>query len=105
MYVWDLDIGKKVLGHRGHVDAKSVSAAMCYTNNRQIISIVGAICIRYCVTSNTYMTYNLSKNHSVTIVKVSPYDENIVAAGTKYGLIILFNAKGILSNMNDLFVV
>lgn len=104
VHVWDLNAGKRVLGHRGHFGRPSTSSAMCYTNNRQIISIVGSVCIRYCVTSNTFMTYNLTKNHAVTIVKVSPYDENIVAAGTKYGLIILFNAKGTKSDSVTLVV-
>lgn len=93
--IWNINDEKRVSGHKAHDNYKDNSpVGMCYGTNGQIFSIVDGRCIKYCIKSNTYIKYQLHEKYSVCIMKVSPYDENIIAAGTKRGLVIILDANG-----------
>lgn len=93
--IWNLNDEKKVSAHKAHGNTKdNASAALCYNNNGQILSIANTLCIKYCVKSNTYIKYYLPEKYAVCTMKMSPYDENMLAAGTKRGLVLILDAKG-----------
>lgn len=111
--IWDLDIMLVVKGHKGHTFksgriknhcygeySKPVHyevGALCYLKNRDVFSTFGGDFIRYCVTSNTYTNVSFATNvfeqEIVNIMVPSPYADNIVAMGTKRGLIAIVNIQ------------
>lgn len=107
--VWNLDSGKTCRGHKAHFEyfkkqdlpmkryaTDSSGAAMCITKNRQVLSIDANAFVKYCVTSNTYSVLPenfITKRNTVSILKASPYNEDIVAAGHKNGLVLVVNIK------------
>ena len=88
-------------GHRHHIHASDKKTptvdppgAICFTANHKLISMAGNDIVKYCVASNTCTVISdslLLKKHAVNILKVSPYDENILAIGTKKGLVLIVN--------------
>ncbi|KAJ6642190.1 Protein rigor mortis, partial [Pseudolycoriella hygida] len=96
LHVWDLSAKEPVFGHRAlerSASSLSTSAgAMCYLNTKNIMAVDSDRCVIYCVASNTYSVTvggDLLKSNAVTLLKVCPFDSNLVAAGTKNGLILI----------------
>lgn len=61
-----------------------------------MISICGNILVNYNIISNKFKLFNdisFVKRNAITILCASPYDINLMAAGAKSGLIIVFNSK------------
>lgn len=55
-----------------------------------VLSSVNSNVIRYCLLTNTFKIFlDLSSRHPITIFKQSPKDPNMLAAGTKNGLLLL----------------
>lgn len=102
VHIWNLETSQRVSGHSAHMRGKNGNMAMCYTNNHQVLTIVGRQCIRYVVATNRYYIYEWSQKKTVTMLKASPFDDNIAAGGTFYGMIYLINTTGmsITSTLN-----
>lgn len=104
--VWDTESSKAVMGHKVHIRAFHDEGSgyertfvenvkFCFLKNRNILSIDSAFLVLYCISSNTYVRSNriIPKKHEISIVKGSPYDESVFAAGTSNGLVLLVNFK------------
>lgn len=64
--------------------------AIAFLKQNSVISSVNSNVILYCLLSNTFKIYlDLSTRNPISILKQSPKDSNLVAAGTKNGLILL----------------
>lgn len=104
VWVWNLNKQKVCHGHRAHIKDADTGAydsqlggAMCITKSGQVLSIDRNAFVKYCLRSNTYKIFDdnfILKRGTVSVLKASPYDENIVALGTKNGLITIVNLKG-----------
>lgn len=74
-----------------------LGGAMCITKSGQVLSIDRKAFVKYCLRSNTYTLFDdnfILKRGTISVLKASPYDENILALGTKNGLITIVNLKG-----------
>lgn len=106
IWVWNLETEKICRGHNAHatfgnnrrIDSDlQLGGAMCITKNRQILSIDRNAFVRYCLASNTYSIFSdsfITKPGTVSLLKSSPYDQDIIAIGYKNGLIMLANYAG-----------
>lgn len=75
-----------------------LGGVMCITKSGQVLSIDRNAFVKYCLRSNTFKVFDdnfILKRGTITVLKASPYDENILALGTKNGLITVVNLKGI----------
>lgn len=101
--IWDFDDGKAKIGHKAHIkpvygDGDGPPPQMvrlCFLRNRNVLSIDSACLVIYCILSNTFIKKKriIPVKHEVSIIKGSPYDDNIFATGTTRGLILLCNLK------------
>lgn len=87
-------------GHKAHLTSRNSNEAsngtMCITSTRQVLSIDRNSFIKYCLASNTFsrLSDNLvPKKKSVSLLKASPYDPDIVGVGHRDGLILIVNLK------------
>lgn len=106
IWVWNLDTEKICRGHKAHAISGNdrhadsdtpLGGTMCITKSRQILSIDRNAFVRYCLASNTYSIFPDSfilKRGTVSVLKTSPYNQDIIAVGYKNGLIILANYAG-----------
>lgn len=106
IWVWNLETEKICRGHKAHVrngndrhgDSDSqLGGAMCITKCRQVLSIDRNAFVRYCLASNTYSVFPdnfILKRGTVSILKTSSYNQDIVAVGYKNGLIVIANYAG-----------
>ncbi|XP_055379595.1 protein rigor mortis [Condylostylus longicornis] len=101
--IWDFDKGKAKIGHKAHIrqvhgdgDGPPLeNVRMCFLKNRTVLSVDSSNLVILCLASNTYIKKRriIPLKHDISIIKGSPYDENIFAAGTTRGLILLVNLK------------
>jgi WD40 repeat protein len=96
--VYDFTSGTAVKGHKGHVNESNsfkdqqAPKAIAYLKQNVILSSVNSNLISYCIASNTIKIFlEFSNRNPITILKQSPKDQNLVAAGTKNGLILLIS--------------
>ncbi|TDG50726.1 hypothetical protein AWZ03_002715 [Drosophila navojoa] len=106
--VWDCDMGVVIKGHTAHQrqneahDARlypRLNVLMSYICNGNILSMDAGNLVVYCVASNTYFrrpTFISQRNHNLSVLSCSPYDEHIFAVGTTAGSILICN----LNEMN-----
>lgn len=104
VWVWNLNKQKICRGHRAHMKSNdngsgndSLGGAMCITKSGQVLSIDRNAFVKYCLRSNTYKVFDdnfILKRGTITVLKASPHDEDILALGTKNGLITIVNLKG-----------
>lgn len=96
--VYDFATGSIVKGHKGHVNEvasfkdQQAPKAVAFLKQNVILSSVNSNLISFCVASNTYKIFlDFSSRNAITILKQSPKDQSLVAAGTKNGLILLIS--------------
>lgn len=108
--VWDMDRLLVVKGHKFHVSKSdegrrsgrrnqqfhvSSGGVLCFLPSRDVLSTFGGEFFRYCVASNTVTRVALSNNiferEHINIMVPSPYANDIVAIGTKRGLVAIVN--------------
>ncbi|EDW08234.1 protein rigor mortis [Drosophila mojavensis] len=106
--VWDCDMGVAIKGHTAHQrpnearDARlhpQLNVLMSYICNGNILSMDAGNLVVYCVASNSYFrrpTFLSQRNHNLSVLSCSPYDEHIFAVGTTGGSILICN----LNEMN-----
>ncbi|KAH8301726.1 hypothetical protein KR059_010024 [Drosophila kikkawai] len=101
--VWDCLLGEAVTGHKAHQhqqearDSRSVyhtasSVLMSYRANGSILSIDANDLVIYCAASNSYCrrpTFLSPRNHQLTQLRASPYNDNIFAVGTAMGNVLV----------------
>lgn len=99
--VWDCVLGEAIIGHKAHQhqhearDARMnplITVHMSYICNGNILSIDATDLVIYCVASNTYCrrpTFISPRNHQLTVLRCSPYNENIFALGTTAGIVMV----------------
>ncbi|KAH8257917.1 hypothetical protein KR038_002991 [Drosophila bunnanda] len=101
--VWDCILGEAVIGHKAHQhqqearDARSVchttsSLLMSYMANGNILSIDASDLVIFCVASNSYCrrpTFLSPRNHQLTQLRASPYNNNQFAVGTAMGNVLI----------------
>uniref|UniRef100_B4MQ57 GK21827 n=2 Tax=Drosophila willistoni TaxID=7260 RepID=B4MQ57_DROWI len=106
--VWDCELGEAVSGHKAHQhqqeSARNVRSygnhvkivLMGYLSNGNILSVDANDLVIYCVASNTYCrrpNFISPKNHSVNLLKCSPYSEHVFALGTVMGNILVCDLR------------
>lgn len=106
IWVWNLETEKICRGHKAHVvynNDRQTSAdtqldgAMCITKNRQVLSIDRNAFVRYDLVSNTFSLFPdnfVLKRGTISLLKTSPYNQDIIAVGYKNGLIVIANYAG-----------
>ncbi|XP_063698982.1 protein rigor mortis [Culicoides brevitarsis] len=102
VYIWDLDKKAAVFGHSAHVDKAQPQKdrdifdpiPVCFTLDKKVVSASKNRIVTYCVASNTYKTHTeLTRKNHFTVLKASPYNANLISAGTKHGLIVILSLK------------
>ncbi|XP_039479963.1 protein rigor mortis [Drosophila santomea] len=105
--VWDCALGEAVIGHKAHQhqhearDVRGVhhttnSVLMSYLANGNILSMDASDLVIYCVASNTYCrrpTFISPRNHQLTMVRCSPYNDNLFAVGTAMGNVLVCDLR------------
>ncbi|CRK87478.1 CLUMA_CG001279, isoform A [Clunio marinus] len=96
--IYDFASGEAVKGHKGHqnekhkINSHNEDTAIVFLKQKLVLSSVNSNVIKYCFVSNTFKLFlKLSGRNPIIIFKQSPKDSNIVAAGTKNGLILLIS--------------
>ncbi|KAH8290425.1 hypothetical protein KR054_002817 [Drosophila jambulina] len=101
--VWDCLLGEAVIGHKAHQhqqearDARSAhhttsSVLMSYMANGNILSIDASDLVIFCVASNSYCrrpTFLSPRNHQLTQLRASPFNNNQFAVGTAMGNVLI----------------
>lgn len=94
--VYNFETGEIVRAHKGHYDEMNKPnqfTAITFTTSNVVISSFHSDLIKFCLLSNSFKTYpDFASRNSVTIMKTSPKDPNLIAAGTKNGLILLIDS-------------
>ncbi|KFB49251.1 AGAP010152-PA-like protein [Anopheles sinensis] len=104
VYVWDLDLQRPIQGHRGHAGPKNSveyhtkklkETALCFAENKKLLSCYHSQLIVYCLLSDTYTVHaNLFRPKSVVVTLVpSPVDRDVFLAGMRDGVIQMFSIK------------
>ncbi|KAH8371286.1 hypothetical protein KR093_006792 [Drosophila rubida] len=103
--VWDCALGESIMGHKAHQhqhEARDVrmypliKVLMGYICNGNILSIDATDLVIYCVASNTYCrrpTFISPRNHQLTVLRCSPYNENLFALGTSAGFVMVCDMR------------
>ncbi|XP_052840354.1 LOW QUALITY PROTEIN: protein rigor mortis [Drosophila gunungcola] len=105
--VWDCGLGEAIIGHKAHQhqhearDVRAVhhttsSVLMSYLANGNILSMDASDLVIYCVASNTYCrrpTFISPRNHQLTMVRCSPYNDNLFAVGTAMGNVLVCDLR------------
>lgn len=64
--------------------------SIAFLKHNAVLSSINSNVIHYCLATNTYKIFlDFSSRNPISIMKQSPKDNNLVAAGTKNGLILL----------------
>lgn len=99
--VWDCELGEVIIGHKAHQhqhEARDlrvnpfINVHMSYICNGNILSIDATDLVIYCVASNTYCrrpTFISPRNHQLTVLRCSPYNDNLFALGTTAGIVMV----------------
>lgn len=67
---------------------------LCFTLDKKVLTMAKNRFVTYCVASNTYKISNdVARKHVVTLLRASPYNPDIFAAGTLAGLIMVMSVK------------
>lgn len=102
--IWDFTKGCAIQGHKAHLaymrymegngpsPQHAGEVLISYMCNRNVLSVDNQDVVVYCVASNSYYRRPIfisPRNHQMTSLKCSPYNENHFAVGTKRGLVLL----------------
>lgn len=102
--IWDFRKGCAIQGHKAHLaymrymegngpsPKHTGEVLISYMCNRNVLSIDNQDIVVYCVASNSFYrrpVFISSRNHQMSFLKCSPYNENQFAIGTKRGLVLL----------------
>ncbi|XP_030379613.1 protein rigor mortis [Scaptodrosophila lebanonensis] len=104
--VWDCTAGEAVSGHKAHQHQQearelgprysSRAVVMSYMSNGNILSMDVNDLVIYCVVSNSYCrrpTFIPSRNHDVTLLRCSPYNDGLFAVGTASGIVMVCDLR------------
>jgi WD40 repeat protein len=90
--VYDFNSGEVIKGHKGHEKEQNSipPTALAFLSQNAILSSINSSVVYFDLPTNSFkFFFNLSSRNPITIFKQSPIDSNLVAAGTKNGLILL----------------
>lgn len=114
--IWDFNKGCAILGHKAHLaymrymegngpsPQHTGDVLISYMCNRNVLSVDNQDIVVYCVASNSFYRRPMfvsPRNHQMTSLKCSPYNENHFAVGTKRGLVLLCD----LQKMSTLYTL
>ncbi|XP_065367318.1 protein rigor mortis [Calliphora vicina] len=114
--IWDFNKGCAIQGHKAHLaymrymegngpsPQHAGEVLISYMCNRNVLSVDNQDIVVYCVASNSFYRRPMfisSRNHQMTSLKCSPYNENHFAIGTKRGLVLLCD----LQKMSTLYTL
>ncbi|XP_034477563.1 protein rigor mortis isoform X1 [Drosophila innubila] len=103
--VWDCAAGEAIMGHKAHQHQREardvrmlplINVLMGYICNGNIISMDASDLVIYCVTSNTYCrrpSFISPRNHQLTVLRCSPYQEHLFALGTSAGFVMVCDMR------------
>ncbi|EDW02428.1 GH19896 [Drosophila grimshawi] len=103
--VWDCALGEAIIGHKAHQhqhEARDVrmypliNVLMGYVANGNILSIDASDLVIYCVASNSYCrrpTFLSPRNHQLSVLRCSPFDEHLFALGTMAGAVLICDLR------------
>lgn len=106
IWVWNVETARIVSGHRAHESSHNgnnknvgvnAGGAMCITRDRQVISADLNALVKFCLVANTYTILPdsfITKRNTISLIKSSPYDVNMVAFGYRNGLILVADMAG-----------
>lgn len=110
VFVWDCELGVAISGHKAHQhqhEARDVrmypqsNVLMSYICNGNILSVDANSLVIYCVASNSYFrrpTFLSQRNHNLSVLRCSPYNEHLFAVGTTAG-------STLICNLNEMTIV
>lgn len=102
--IWDFNRGCSLQGHKAHLACMRYMEGngpapkhagdvfVSYMINRNVLSVDNQDIVVYCVASNSFYRRPMfvsSRNHQLTTMKCSPYNESHFALGTSRGLVLL----------------
>lgn len=97
MLICNFETEEILKGHKGHCDDLNKQyqfSAVTFTTSNNVLSSVNSDVIKFCMLSNTYKSYpDFANRNAISIMKRSPKDPELVAAGTKNGLILLIDSE------------
>lgn len=96
VWLWNVKLRAVIAGHTAHCSTKEKDAPLpiCFTEDKKVISADKKSLVVWDVLQNTYkVNVEIVRKHSITVLKVSPYNQDLIAAGTQAGLVILISLK------------
>lgn len=102
IWLWNVKVQAVVAGHTAHCDTKEKDAPLplCFTPDKKVISADKKSLVVYDVLQNTYKSNNeIVRKHVITVFKVSPYNHDLIAAGTQAGLVIIISLQSKSSSL------
>lgn len=76
--------------------SESLSGALCYLESNFVLSNIDNFFLRFSVSANQFTTIKINylfQRDPIVVMKASPYDPNIVACGSKRGLVTIINLE------------
>lgn len=99
VHVWSFNESSIIKGHNVHLTKYEKNNSHCdiaYTLDSKILSVDENNFVKYCTQSNTFIiepNFRKFVKNAVVMLKTSPYDKDIFAAGCKDGLVLLMSLK------------
>lgn len=99
VHVWSFNESSIIKGHDVHLKKYEKNNSQCdiaYTLDSKILSVDESNFVKYCTQSNTFIietNFRKYVKNAVVMLKASPYDKDIFAAGCKDGLVLLMSLK------------
>lgn len=96
IWIWNVKLRAVVMGHTAHCDPKEKDSPLplCFTPDKLVVSADKKHLVVYDVLQNTYKTNTeIVRKHTITVLKVSPYNKDLIAAGTQAGLVTIISLQ------------
>ncbi|XP_013115871.2 protein rigor mortis [Stomoxys calcitrans] len=110
--IWDFNKGCALQGHKAHLACMRYMEGngpypqhagdvfISYMVNRNVLSVDNQDIVVYCVASNSFCRRPMfisPRNHQLTAMKCSPFNENHFAVGTSRGLVLLCDLQKMIT--------
>ncbi|KAG5680415.1 hypothetical protein PVAND_009923 [Polypedilum vanderplanki] len=97
VFIYDFKTKELLKGHKGYENetGKYTSfSSITFTTENIVLSSLNSDVIKFCLLTNTYSTFSdFSNRNPITLMRTFPRNKEMVAAGTKNGLILLIDSE------------
>lgn len=99
VYMWDMRQQLITISCRAHAKQASRQknrhdGTMCVLRTRRVLSNVNNMFVLWCTVDNSYTTFGVNAmfdRDPIVLMRGSPYDDHLVAVGTKSGLVVIID--------------